>query len=292
LFNRVISGEFPAGSTFKPVMAAAALQEKIINANTSFMSTGRLCVGEWFFPDWKAGGHGLTNVKKALADSVNTFFYYVGGGFGDFKGLGIDKIVKYAALFGLDKVTGIDLPNEASGFLPSQKWKEDTKNEVWYIGDTYHASIGQGDITVTPLQVANYTAAIANGGTLYEPHVVTKILDHNNNLITKIKPQVVRSNFISPENIKIVQEGMRQTITAGSGRSLNSLPVEVAGKTGTAQWSSTQATHAWFTGFAPYDQPEIAITVLVEAGGEGSTVAVPIVKEILQYYFGDSKKIN
>ncbi|PIP34767.1 penicillin-binding protein 2 [Candidatus Falkowbacteria bacterium CG_4_10_14_0_8_um_filter_41_36] len=292
LFNRVISGEFPAGSTFKPVMAAAALQEKIINANTSFMSTGRLRVGEWFFPDWKAGGHGLTNVKKALADSVNTFFYYVGGGFGDFKGLGIDKIVKYAALFGLDKVTGIDLPNEASGFLPSQKWKEDTKNEVWYIGDTYHASIGQGDITVTPLQVANYTAAIANGGTLYEPHVVTKILDHNNNLITKIKPQVVRSNFISPENIKIVQEGMRQTITAGSGRSLNSLPVEVAGKTGTAQWSSTQATHAWFTGFAPYDQPEIAITVLVEAGGEGSTVAVPIVKEILQYYFGDSKKIN
>ena len=292
LFNRAVSGEFPAGSTFKPVMAAAALQEKIITESSSFMSSGGLRVGEWFFPDWKAGGHGMTNVKKALAESVNTFFYYVGGGFGDFKGLGIDKIVKYAALFGLDKITGIDLPNEASGFLPSQKWKEDTKNEVWYIGDTYHASIGQGDITATPLQVANYTAAVANGGTLYEPHVVRKILDHNNNLITAVKPQIVRSNFISPANIKIVQEGMRQTITAGSGRNLNSLPVAVAGKTGTAQWSSTHATHAWFTGYAPYDQPEIAITVLVEEGGEGSSVAVPIAKEILQYYFVDSKKVN
>lgn len=292
LFNRAISGEFPAGSTFKPVMAAAALQEKIITANTSFMSTGGLQVGQWSFPDWKAGGHGLTNVKKALAESVNTFFYYIGGGYGDFKGLGIEKIVEYAALFGLDKITGIDLPNEASGFLPSQKWKEDTKNEVWYIGDTYHASIGQGDITATPIQVANYTAAIANGGTLYAPHVVDKILDHNNNLIEEIKPQVIRSNFISSENIKIVQEGMRQTITDGSGRNLNSLSVAIAGKTGTAQWSSTRAPQAWFIGYAPYDNPELAITVLVEEGGEGSSVAVPIAKEILQYYFVDSRQTN
>jgi len=256
------------------------------------MSTGGLQVGQWSFPDWKAGGHGLTNVKKALAESVNTFFYYIGGGFGDFKGLGIERIVKYAALFGLDKVTGIDLPNESSGFLPSAKWKEDTKNEVWYIGDTYHASIGQGDITATPLQVANFTAAIANGGTLYEPHVVKKILDHNNNLIEEVKPKVIRANFIDPANIKTVQAGMRQTITDGSGRNLNSLSVAVAGKTGTAQWSSTRSPQAWFIGYAPYNNPELAITVLVEEGGEGSSVAVPIAKDILQYYFVDSKKTN
>jgi len=292
LFNRAISGEFPAGSTFKPVMAAAALQEKIITENTSFLSNGGLRLGQWFFPDWKAGGHGMTNVKKAIAESVNTFFYYIGGGYGDFKGLGIEKIVEYAALFGLDKVTGIDLPNEASGFLPSPQWKEDTKHEVWYIGDTYHASIGQGDITATPLQVANYTAAIANGGTLYKPHMVEKILDHNNNLIENVKSEVIRANFISPANIKIVQAAMRQTITDGSGRNLNSLPVAVAGKTGTAQWSSTRAPQAWFTGYAPYDKPELAITVLVEEGGEGSSVAVPIAKEILQYYFVDSRKTN
>ncbi|PIT95344.1 penicillin-binding protein 2 [Candidatus Falkowbacteria bacterium CG10_big_fil_rev_8_21_14_0_10_39_9] len=292
LFNRAISGEFPIGSTFKPIMSLAALQEKIITENTTFMSTGGLQVGQWSFPDWKAGGHGLTNVKKALAESVNTFFYYIGGGFGDFKGLGIERIVKYAALFGLDKVTGIDLPNESSGFLPSAKWKEDTKNEVWYIGDTYHASIGQGDITATPLQVANFTAAIANGGTLYEPHVVKKILDHNNNLIEEVKPKVIRANFIDPANIKTVQAGMRQTITDGSGRNLNSLSVAVAGKTGTAQWSSTRSPQAWFIGYAPYNNPELAITVLVEEGGEGSSVAVPIAKDILQYYFVDSKKTN
>lgn len=292
LFNRAISGEFPIGSTFKPVMSAAALQEKIINENTSFMSTGGLHVGQWSFPDWKAGGHGATNVKKAIAESVNTFFYYIGGGYGDFQGLGIERIVKYAAMFGLSQATGIDLPNEATGFLPSAKWKEDTKNEVWYIGDTYHASIGQGDITGTPLQVANYTAAIANGGTLYQPHVVGKILDHDNNLIEEIKPTVIRSNFIDQQNIKIVQEGMRQTVTDGSGRNLNSLPVAVAGKTGTAQWSSNHNNQAWFTGYAPYDNPELAITVLVEEGGEGSSVAVPIAKEILQYYFVDSRKTN
>ncbi len=289
LFNRAVSGEFPAGSTFKPVMAAAALEEKIINENTSFMSSGGLHINQWSFPDWKAGGHGLTNVKKALAESVNTFFYYIGGGYGDFKGLGIDKMMEYSRLFGLGEITGIDLPNEASGFLPSPEWKEEAKDEVWYIGDTYHAAIGQGDITATPLQVANYTAVFANGGKLVVPHVVKKILDSDNKLVEDIKPKVIRDNFIKAANIKIVREGLRQTITSGSGRALNSLPVEVAGKTGTAQWSSIRKHQAWFTGFAPYNNPEIVITVLLEEGGEGSSVAVPLAGEILQYYFNPDK---
>jgi penicillin-binding protein 2 len=288
LFNRAISGEYPSGSTIKPIMAAAALEEGIIDERTSFLSVGGIRVGQWFFPDWKAGGHGVTNVRKALAESVNTFFYYIGGGNDNFNGLGVEKIVEYEKLFGLGAQTGVDLSGEASGFLPTKEWKEKTKGERWYIGDTYHLAIGQGDITVTPLQVALYTSVFANGGKLYRPHIVKEILSSDDKLIQSVESVPVRSDFISANNIKIVREGMRQTVTAGSARSLGDLPVPVAGKTGTAQWSSEKNPHAWFTGFAPYDNPEIVITILVEEGKEGSTIAVPIAKEVLNWYF--SKK--
>lgn len=285
LFNRSVSGEFPSGSTIKPVFAAAALQEKIITETTSFLSNGGLRVGEWFFPDWKAGGHGMTDVRKALAFSVNTFFYYIGGGYGNFVGLGVSGLEKYARLFGLGEPTGIDLPGERAGFVPTAAWKEETKKEPWYVGDTYHFAIGQGDVIVTPLQVANYTAAVANGGTLYEPHLVSKLLGEDNKVITEIPAKIIRQNFIDPANLKIVREGMRQTITVGSARSLSILPVAAAGKTGTAQWSTTKSPHAWFIGFAPYDEPQIVITVLVEEGVEGSTMAAPIAKDILNWYY-------
>jgi len=285
LFNRTVSGEFPSGSVIKPIFASGALQEKIITATTSFLSNGGLRIGQWFFPDWKVGGHGQTDVRKALAESVNTFFYIIGGGYKDFKGLGVEGLAKYARLFGLGKITGIDLPNERPGFVPSAEWKQQTKNEAWYIGDTYHFAIGQGDVLVTPLQVANYTAAIANGGTLYEPHLVSKILDSNNQVIKNIDPVVLSHIPVDQANLEIVREGMRQTITAGSARSLNSLPVEVAGKTGTAQWSTKKGPHAWFIGFAPYDKPQLVIMVLVEEGVEGSTISAPIARDILKWYF-------
>jgi len=285
LFDRAVSGEFPSGSTIKPIFAAGALQEKIITETTSFLSSGGLRIGEWFFPDWKAGGHGQTDVKKALAWSVNTFFYYIGGGYGDFKGLGISGLVKYARLFGLGEVSGIDLPGERPGFVPTAAWKEETKHESWYIGDTYHFAIGQGDVIVTPLQVANYTGAIANGGTLYEPHLVSKLLGSDNKVIREIAPKVIRRNFISPAYLQIVRAGMRETVTLGSARSLNTLPVTVAGKTGTAQWSTKKGPHAWFIGFAPYEKPEVTITVLVEEGVEGSAIAAPIAHDILNWYF-------
>lgn len=287
LFNRAISGEMPSGSTIKPVIAAAALQENIITENTSFLSNGGLRIGQWFFPDWKAGGHGMTNVRKALAESVNTFFYYVGGGYQDFIGLGLDNLVKYMHLFGLGEKTGVDLPGEASGFVPTKEWKEETKNETWYIGDTYHISIGQGDVLTTPLQVANFTATVANGGTLYKPTLVSSLLDEKNQLVGDIEPSVIRQNFIDAYNLQVVREGMRQAVTAGSARSLGVLPVTSAGKTGTAQWSSKKANHAWFTGFAPYENPEIVITVLVEEGGEGSVVGVSVAREIMQWYFAN-----
>ena len=292
LFNRAISGEFPSGSTIKPLMSAAALQEGIINENTSFLSTGGISIGPWYFPDWRAGGHGITNVRKAISQSVNTFFYYIGGGYGDFKGLGLEKIISYEKLFGLGAQTGIDLAGEADGFLPSREWKEETKGEPWYIGDTYHLSIGQGDLLVTPLQVVNYISFFANGGTIYRPHLVRQILDGNDDILTNIKGEVVRKGFIDDKNIEIVRQGMRETVTGGSARSLSTLPVTSAGKTGTAQWSSVKDNHAWYTGFAPYENPELAFVVLVEEGVEGSTVAVPIMKEFLDWYYTEYKPLE
>lgn len=291
LFNRSVSGEFPSGSTIKPVMSAAALQERVVSEDTSFLSNGGVRIGQWYFPDWKGGGHGMTDVRKAIAESVNTFFYYIGGGNNaDFVGLGVDRIVKYFAMFGLGTQTGIDLAGEASGFLPSKEWKEATKGERWYIGDTYHLAIGQGDLLVTPLQVAAYTCVFANGGALYRPHLVKEVLSGSDQLIQKIETEPVRKDFIDAYNMEVVRQGMRDTITKGSARSLQSVGVPVAGKTGTAQWSTKNNNHAWFTGFAPYENPEVAVTILIEEGGEGSSVAVPIANEFLTWYFGEHKR--
>lgn len=287
LFNRAISGNFPSGSTLKPTIAAAALEEGVIKENTYINSYGGINVGQWTFPDWKAGGHGLTNVKKAIAESVNTFFYYIGGGYESFVGLGIDRIVKYLNLFGLGSQSGLDLPQEAKGFVPTPEWKKENRNELWYIGNTYHVSIGQGDILVSPLQVANFTSVFANGGKLYRPHLVREILNGENELIRKIEPEIIRENFISEKNIQIVKDGMRQTVLSGSARRLDVLPYKISGKTGTAQWGTNKVPHAWFTSFAPYDNPEIVLTILIEEGKEGSDLPVTIAGEIFQYYFSE-----
>jgi len=284
LFMRSIAGEYPSGSTIKIVIAAAALEEGIVNKNTIINSVGGLQINQWFFPDWKIGGHGATNLIKAIAQSVNTYFYYVGGGYNDFQGLGVDLLAKYMRLFGLGVKLGIDLPGEEDGFVPTKEWKEKTKNELWYIGDTYHLSIGQGDLLVTPLQVNAYTAALANGGTLYKPYLVKGII-HSDGKREVIMPQTIRKDFIASENIGLVREAMRETVVSGSARGLNYLPVKIAGKTGTAQWSSSQNNHAWFTAFAPYNNPDFAITVLVEEGGEGSSIAAPLAGEIISYWF-------
>lgn len=285
LFNRAVSGEYPSGSTFKPIVAAAALEEGVISENSSFVSVGGIRIGEWFFPDWKAGGHGITNVRKALADSVNTFFYIIGGGYGEFEGLGMERIKKYAEMFGLNALLGIDLSSEKPGFLPTKAWKEEAKKERWYIGDTYHLAIGQGDLRVTPLQVASYTAAFANGGTLFRPSLVSRYLDQQNKQEVVTKPEIIRSNFVSEKSLNIVRQGLRQAVTLGSAKILNSLPVTSAAKTGTAQWGENKIPHAWFTCFAPYNNPEIVLTVLVEEGVEGSGITARVANEFLNWYF-------
>ena len=270
LYNRAVDGEFPSGSTIKPVFAAAALLEGLINETTTFLSTGGLRIGIWFFPDWKAGGHGLTNIYWAIADSVNTFFYMIGGGYNDVDGLGITKLMDYAGLFGFGSTSGLDLPSEADGFLPSPEWKYETKGEQWYIGDTYHVAIGQGDFLTTPLQIARATAVFANGGALVTPHL---------NMALESEVQII----IPEETAQIVRDAMRYTVTAGSAQSLMEVPLPVAGKTGTAQWSTDGVPHSWFTGFAPFDSPDIVITVLVEEGGN-DYLAVPIAKDILTWW--------
>ena len=277
LFSRAIAGAYPSGSTVKIVMSAAALAEGVINPTTAVLSNGGIRVGQWFFPDWKAGGHGMTNVRRAIAWSVNTFFYYIGGGYGTFQGLGVDRISHWMRQFGLGARTGIDLPAEALGNVPDPAWKRTNRKEQWYIGDTYNLSIGQGDLLVTPLQVALYTSEIANGGKRVIPHLFASASG------TAPVPSFATTTVMgAPDPVyEVVREGMRDCVVYGSCRGLSVLPFPTAGKTGTAQWSSTGNTHAWFTSFAPFDQPEIAVTVLIEEGGEGSSVSVPVAKQML-----------
>lgn len=271
LFNRAIAGLYPPGSTIKPLLAAAGLQEKIITPTSTITSTGGLTIGPWFFPDWKVGGHGVTDVKKALAESVNTFFYLLAGGDDTHPGLGVKQATAYLKSFDWGKPTGIDLPEEAAGFLPSPEWKEQTKHESWYIGDTYHLGIGQGDVLVTPLQVAVATGALANGEYLYQPHLAAD-------------PKPTRHRLgIDRRYTQTVRQGMRQAVTEGSGRALSNVSIPLAGKTGTAQVGGSEETHAWFTSFGPYDKPTFVVTVLLERAGEGDDVAVPFAKNIWQW---------
>ncbi|MBU0646157.1 penicillin-binding protein 2 [Patescibacteria group bacterium] len=282
LFSRSISGEYPSGSIFKPFVAYAALAEGIITEKTSFLSTGGIAIGPWFFPDWRAGGHGITDVRKALADSVNTFFYIVGGGYQNVTGLGVKRITDYARTFGFGAITGIILPSEADGFLPSKEWKEEVKGERWYVGDTYNLSIGQGDLLVTPLQMAAAMAVIANGGHKVAPRLIEAV---DGQVDARDLLRVVASDEeFDPYLIKVVQEGMRRGVTLGSSRYLSLLDMNVAGKTGTAQNIGDRPTHAWWVGFGPYEDPEIVVVILIEEGGEGSEVAVPLAYKIFDWW--------
>ncbi|MEK9155457.1 MAG: penicillin-binding transpeptidase domain-containing protein, partial [Patescibacteria group bacterium] len=239
--------------------------------STSFLSTGGIWLGNRLFPDWRSAGHGQTNVTKAIADSVNTFFYMIGGGNESFEGLGLERLMQYAGMYGFGSPTGIDIPVEADGFLPSKAWKEQAKGEPWYLGDTYNVSIGQGDFLVTPLQMNRATAVFASGGNLLTPHLV--------------KDTPIESIKIVPDDVlEVVRDGMRQTITNGSATLLQTLSVTSAGKTGTAQWATGRAPHTWFTGFAPFEDAQICVTVIVEEGAN-SYFTTPIARDIFDWYF-------
>jgi len=283
LFDRAIAGTYAPGSTFKPVMAAAALSEGVVNEHTQIESKGSISVGNFTFGDWRVNG--FTDVRRAIAVSSDVYFYTVGGGYGGIAGLGIDRMKDYASRFGYGAATGIDLPGEADGLLADATWKKKMMGEPWYVGDDYHTAIGQGFTAATPLQIVNSIAAIANGGTLYAPRVVSQIRGADGKTVSN-PAQVIRNGFVSLDILKIVREGMRETVTDGTAQSLKTLPLPVAGKTGTAQFGTGNKTDGWFVSFAPYDDPKIALVVLVEAQeGNEDYNTVPVAKDIYDWYF-------
>ncbi|MDO8676620.1 MAG: penicillin-binding protein 2 [Candidatus Azambacteria bacterium] len=297
-FNRAIGGAYASGSTIKPFMAAAALNENIVSPEYKIDDTlGYITIPNQYDPnvsyvfhDWKA--HGFVDMRRAIAVSANVYFYVIGGGYKNIKGLGIDRIDKYFKLFGFGSSLGIDLPGETSGLVPNPTWKKSVKNESWFTGDTYNVSIGQGDVLITPLQLAAAISVIANNGILYKPKIVSKITDTNGNTLEKFEPEIIRNINIDKEKLQIVREGMRGAVTEGSAYLLNDLLVKVAGKTGTAQVTNTfRKTNAWFTGFAPYDNPEIALAIIIEGAGEGSSAAVPVAKRVFEWYYNSQQNV-
>lgn len=287
LFNRVVSGEYAPGSVVKPILATGALSEGVISASTVIDGMGGvLRIGSFSFRDWKT--HGPSDVRTAIAESNDIFFYSIGGGYGNIEGLGMSRMKKYYNMFGYGNRTGIDIPGEEDGFIPDEQWKQERFGERWFIGNSYHASIGQGYVTATPLQIANSIAAVANGGTLYRPHIVSQIRSEDGS-ITDIKPEILNKIPLSREILQISREGMRKTVTGGTAQQLKDLPVEVAGKTGTAQFGNENKTHSWFVSYAPYDNPEIIMAILMEGKNEDSASAVPITKEVYDWYFSERK---
>jgi len=290
LFNRVIKGKYLTGSTIKPLIASAVLEEKIIPPDKKINCQGKIVIPNPWDPssptiknDWKI--HGWTDMRKAIAESCDFYFYTVGGGYGDQEGLGPTKIKEYLEKFGWDKKTGIDLPGESEGFIPDKDWKKKSLGEVWVDGDTYNLSIGQGFLQTTPLEVAASFVPIANGGEILKPQIVQKIVDKEKNLIEEIQPQILNANFIDPKNLRVVREGMRQAVTAGSASGfLDNLPVSAAAKTGTAELGGDYY-HNWITVFAPYDDPKIVLTIVIEKVKGVKVATLPVAQEILNWYF-------
>jgi penicillin-binding protein 2 len=336
MFHRAIGGAYPPGSTYKMITAAAALQENVLTPETRYYCPGFIEVPyTWSeatrnpFRDWKQAGHGTLDIVQALTVSSDVFFYIAAGPRQEdrrirqsdgseqivwtryytpdakkpteFDGLGIERLSRYADAFGLGKKTGIEIPGEVSGVAPDPNWKlRLDANNPWSLGDTLVTAIGQGYNLVTPLQLVNVTAAVANGGTLYQPQVVLRVDDWSGKTVRAFEPREIGKVPVSPENLAIVREGMRQSVAnkeKGTAHRISLKSIEVAGKTGTAEIGEVlrvengkeiRASHAWFTAFAPYDKPEIAVLVLLEAGEEsleGATYAVPVTDAILKAYF-------
>ena len=285
LKNRAIREVYPPGSTFKMVTAIGGLEEGIIEPDTEIRDTGRYLYYDdyrpqcWIYRD--SGGrstHGLENVSDAIMDSCNVFFFDVG------RRLGISLLEQYTAMFGLGQPTGIEL-YEATGWMDGPEYTE-SQGQTWYEGNTLPAAIGQGNSRFTPLQLANYVATLANGGTHYAAHLLKEVKSNDySQVVERYEPQILNQLDIEPENLAAVTEGMLRVTTEGSAKAyFADLGVQVAAKTGSAQVSSATESNALFVAFAPYENPEIALAIVVEKGGSGSTLA-NIAAEILEYYF-------
>lgn len=282
LLNRVISGLYPPGSTFKIVTSIAGLEEGKITPKTLINDPGVIEVNNFKFANWYFTQYGRTegeiNLARAITRSTDTYFYKVG------EWLGAEKLIAWAKKFNLDETFGIDLPGEIPGFIATPEWKEKFRGEGWFLGNTYHLAIGQGDISLTPLGVNLMTSVVANGGKLCKPRIL-RIGAENTPYKEECRPLGIKKEYL-----EVVKRGMVGACSAGgTGWPFFDFKPQVACKTGTAETGDDKTSHAWFTVIAPADPPaggpQIVLTVLVEKGGEGSSVAGPIAKEILKEYF-------
>lgn len=279
LLDRAIASYYAPGSVFKVLMSVAGLEAGAVTPNDTVFCTGSTTVYGTRRLCWKHGGHGRVDLRAALTHSCNVYFYQLG------KKLGIEPIERYGREFGLGRPTGIDLPGEAAGVLPSPSWKQERYREPWYPGDTISVAIGQGLIAVTPIQLATLMSAVATGGNLPRPHLI------------KGTPPQHAQLALSPETVRVVREALRNVVEQGTGARADLGTVPVAGKTGTAQVFKRSAgidadrlpkderDHAWFAGYAPADRPQIAFAVVIEHGGHGGTSAAPVVRAVLEAFF-------
>jgi penicillin-binding protein 2 len=264
MMNRVMGGMYPPGSTFKVVTASAALMEKVADSRTAVFCPGSFQLGPQTFRCWNRSGHGTRTLSSALRDSCDVYFYQMS------VRIGIDKLIKWGRELGVGEKTGIDLPGESRGNIAGREWKRLRFKESWYQGDTVNYSIGQGFLLMTPLQVARLYTAFANGGRLVVPR------------LNSDRPPAWRDVVISKPYINTIKAGLREVVRTGSGRIVGRYGVEIAGKTGTAQ-NPHGKDHAWFVGYAPADKPKYVVVALIEGGGTGSSVAGPIVAQMLTY---------
>lgn len=304
LVNKVIQGQYPPGSTYKPITAFAGLAEGVITPDTTFFCPGSYRFGNRVYRCWKKGGHGSVSLKRALGESCDVYFYQVG------QRLGVDRLGRYAKMFGLGEKTGVEMEHEKPGIVPTNAWKKARFGKPWQEGETLSVAIGQGYDLTTPLQIATMTAVIANGGTLYKPSVIEKAIDPDGQASKTFTPEVLLRIPSQGRNLKLVREGMVEAVNSkrGTGREaqIDAHGIIVGGKTGTAQVVRLAQykhlkekdipyeyrDHAWFTCFAPASNPEIVVTVLVEHGLHGGTASAPIAAKILNRYFDDKFKAS
>jgi penicillin-binding protein 2 len=293
LNNRAIQGQYPPGSTFKIVLTVAALEEGAIQPDTHLSCNGSMAFGNRVFRDWKPEGHGSVDLHRGIVQSCDVYFYQVG------QRLGVDKIAKYARALGLGEKTGIDLDDEKGGLIPDSEWKKKRYGQPWFPGETPSISIGQGYVTVTPLQMANMMATVANGGTLYRPWFVRKVESLDGVVIREYGPEPIRSIPLKESTLDNLRTALADVVNSGEGTggAAKSQVVRIAGKTGTAQVAELKGNivksenlayqirdHAWFVSYAPAEKPRIAVVVLVEHGGHGGTAAAPLAKKVIEKY--------
>ena len=297
LENKAIQAEYPPASTYKIVTAVAGLEEGIIDAQTTHFCPGHYRYGNRVYRCWRRGGHGEVNAVRALAESCDVYFYKVG------EELGVDRLAKYAKACGLGALSGVGLGQEGKGLVPTSQWKLKRIGEPWQGGETLSVAIGQGFNLVTPLQMAALTASVGNGGTRYRPRLIQKVLTAENEITFQGQPEKVGELPISAANLALVKKGLWSVVNMEKGTAYSSRAkgIEYSGKTGTAQVVSRplddakidedlikelHKDHAWFVAYAPSQNPQIAVAVIVEHGEHGSTAAAPIAKQMIENYLG------